>query len=81
MRTMSSLADAAAKIHEDHHAQASRPYQNLRHFEESPKMPRGYYGTIAMASMRNEMYQREATAELKRLKLGPFRPLPETLVQ
>lgn len=59
--------------HADHHAQASRPYQKLRHFDESPKMPRGYYGTIVMALMNNEKYQTEATAELKRLNLGPFR--------
>jgi alkane 1-monooxygenase len=32
--------------HADHHAQASRPYQKLRHFEETAKMPLGYYGTI-----------------------------------
>lgn len=65
--------------HADHHAQASRSYQNLRHFDESPKMPRGYYGTILMAAMRNEQYQLEATAELKRLELGPFRPVTEAL--
>lgn len=59
--------------HADHHAQASRPYQKLRYFEETPKMPTGYYGTIILAMMRNERYQELATAELKRRKLGPFR--------
>ena len=28
--------------HSDHHAYAARPYQVLRHFEESPQLPAGY---------------------------------------
>jgi alkane 1-monooxygenase len=59
--------------HADHHAQASRPYQQLRYFEESPKMPHGYYGTILMAMTRNEAYQEYAKAELQRRGLGPYR--------
>lgn len=59
--------------HADHHAQASRPYQKLRYFEDSPKMPLGYYGTILMAMFMNERYQERASAELQRLGLGPFR--------
>jgi alkane 1-monooxygenase len=59
--------------HADHHAQASRSYQALRHFEESPKMPLGYYGTILLAMFRNDEYQARATAELARKKLGPYR--------
>jgi alkane 1-monooxygenase len=59
--------------HADHHAQASRPYQKLRYFEESPKMPLGYYGTILLAMFRNESYQAAAKAELQKRKLGPYR--------
>jgi alkane 1-monooxygenase len=59
--------------HADHHAQASRPYQKLRHFEETAKMPLGYYGTIVLALFRNERYIELATEELKRKRLGPFR--------
>lgn len=59
--------------HADHHAQASRPYQKLRHFEETAKMPLGYYGTILLAFLRNDRYRELATAELKRKGLGPFR--------
>lgn len=59
--------------HADHHAQASRPYQKLRHFEETAKMPLGYYGTLLTALFRNKRYMELATAELKRKKLGPFR--------
>jgi alkane 1-monooxygenase len=58
--------------HADHHAQASRPYQKLRYFEDSPKMPLGYYGTILMAMFANERYQTRAKAELERCGLGPF---------
>jgi alkane 1-monooxygenase len=59
--------------HADHHAQASRPYQKLRFFDESPKMPLGYYGTVLMALTRNAAYQEYATGELRRRGLGPFR--------
>jgi alkane 1-monooxygenase len=59
--------------HSDHHARASRPYQLLRRFEDSPKMPSGYYGTIVAALLTNSYYQALATAELKRKRLGPFR--------
>jgi alkane 1-monooxygenase len=58
--------------HADHHAQASRPYQRLRHFEETAKMPAGYYGTILLAMLNNARYQALATRELKRKQLGPF---------
>jgi alkane 1-monooxygenase len=59
--------------HADHHAQASRPFQKLRHFQESPKMPLGYYGTILTAMFKNESYRAYATEELRRRQLGPFR--------
>lgn len=58
--------------HADHHAQASRPYQKLRYFEETAKMPRGYYGTIVMALFNNDKYIELATEELRRRGLGPF---------
>jgi len=35
--------------HSDHHAYASRPYQVLRHFDESPQLPFGYPLMIIMA--------------------------------
>jgi len=63
--------------HADHHAQASRPYQQLRHFDESPKMPLGYYGTILMALVLNQRYQEYAKEELRRRGLGPYRAATE----
>ena len=35
--------------HSDHHYQASRKYQVLRHHNESPQMPTGYPGMMVMA--------------------------------
>lgn len=58
--------------HSDHHARASRPYHMLRRFEDSPKMPAGYYGTVVLAMFYNKRYIALATAELKRKRLGPF---------
>ena len=35
--------------HSDHHYQPQRPYQILRHHDESPQMPTGYPGMILLA--------------------------------
>ncbi|WP_327731269.1 alkane 1-monooxygenase [Streptomyces sp. NBC_00487] len=35
--------------HSDHHANPTRRYQALRHFEESPQLPTGYAGMIVLA--------------------------------
>ena len=32
--------------HADHHAHAARPFERLRHVDESPKLPRGYYAMV-----------------------------------
>ena len=58
--------------HADHHAFASRPYQKLRVWEESPKLPAGYLAMFPLVLSRNKRYQRLVTAELRRRKLGPF---------
>ena len=58
--------------HADHHAHAQRPYQQLRYFDESPKLPRGYFGMVVLAFARNAKFQRLMTAELERRRLGPF---------
>ena len=59
--------------HADHHAQASRPYQKLRHYTETAKLPLGYYSTLMKALLRNGHYRELATDELRRRRLGPFR--------
>lgn len=62
--------------HADHHAYASRPYQQLRYWEESPKLPYGYFGMVALVWLRNGLVQRMLTKELKRRGLGPFAAAP-----
>jgi len=58
--------------HADHHAQASRPYQQLRYFEESPKLRHGYFGTVAWLLWDNRTFRASMAKELKRRALGPF---------
>ena len=35
--------------HSDHHANATRRYQCLRHFEEAPQLPTGYFGMFLLS--------------------------------
>ncbi|WP_028081211.1 alkane 1-monooxygenase [Solimonas soli] len=35
--------------HSDHHANPTRSYQSLRHFDEAPQLPTGYAGMILLA--------------------------------
>lgn len=35
--------------HSDHHAHPSRPYQALRHFDDSPQLPSGYAAMLLLA--------------------------------
>lgn len=58
--------------HADHHAYASRPYQQLRYFDESPKLPYGYFGTTMLTLFAKRRLHRLLTAELERRQLGPF---------
>lgn len=58
--------------HADHHAFASRPYQKLRAWDESPKLPRGYIAMFPLVLARNKRYQELMTEELRRRRLGPF---------
>ena len=58
--------------HADHHAYASRPYQQLRYFDESPKLPYGYFGTVVLALFTKRRLRHLLTAELERRRLGPF---------
>lgn len=58
--------------HADHHAWAARPYQRLRFWEESPKLPYGYFGTVVLLLVRNARFRELMTDELRRRRLGPF---------
>jgi alkane 1-monooxygenase len=60
--------------HADHHSLPSRPYQELRVREDSPRLPRGYLSIFPLILVRNKKFQRLMTAELERCALGPFAP-------
>ena len=64
--------------HADHHASPTRPYQQLRTWEEAPNLPHGYVGTIDLVMAQNQAFQEQATQELARRRLGPFAPEEET---
>ena len=45
----SNLALFHLQRHSDHHAHPARRYQALRHFEELPQLPNGYFGMFLLA--------------------------------
>jgi alkane 1-monooxygenase len=65
--------------HADHHAFAARPYQQLRVWKESPKLPFGYLAMFPLVLARNGRFQKLMTRELQRKKLGPFAESPSGL--
>ncbi len=62
--------------HADHHAHAARPYQQLRYFDASPKLPYGYFGSVMLALFWKRRLQTLLTNELSRRRLGPFAECP-----
>jgi alkane 1-monooxygenase len=58
--------------HSDHHAHASRPYQQLRVHADAPVLPRGYVALFPLVLARNGEFRRLMTQELRRRGLGPF---------
>ncbi len=58
--------------HADHHAHPTRPYQQLRVWDDAPLLPIGYVGLVDMVIARNAEFRELATQELERRKLGPF---------
>jgi alkane 1-monooxygenase len=61
--------------HSDHHANPRRPYQILRHFDESPQLPTGYLGMILLAffpSHFQQVMKKQLEKELKRINALSF---------
>jgi alkane 1-monooxygenase len=58
--------------HADHHAYASRPFQALRTWEESPKLPYGYVVMVLLVVFDNPRARALLDAELQRRRLGPY---------
>jgi alkane 1-monooxygenase len=56
--------------HSDHHYQASRKYQVLRHQEDTPQMPTGYPGMILLALIP-PIWFRVMDAQMKRFGVLP----------
>jgi len=46
---MSNLVLFHLQRHSDHHANPSRRYQSLRHFDDLPQLPSGYFGMFSLA--------------------------------
>ena len=46
---VTNLATFHLQRHSDHHAFPSRRYQSLRHFEQLPQLPSGYFGMFPLA--------------------------------
>ncbi|KNZ32332.1 MAG: alkane 1-monooxygenase [Methylibium sp. NZG] len=46
---ITNLALFHLQRHSDHHAHPTRRYQSLRHFEQLPQLPSGYFGMFPMA--------------------------------
>ena len=46
---ITNLALFHLQRHSDHHAQPSRRYQSLRHFDELPQLPSGYFGMFPLS--------------------------------
>ena len=45
----SNLLTFHLERHSDHHAYAARRYQSLRHFDDAPQLPNGYFGMFLLA--------------------------------
>ena len=64
--------------HSDHHANPTRKYQTLRHFEDSPQLPSGYAGMITLAyltplwfAVMNKRVIRHYKGDLERIQFAP----------
>ena len=64
--------------HSDHHANPTRRYQALRHFAQSPQLPSGYAGMIAVAyvpswwyALMNKRVIRHYKGDLSRIRFDP----------
>ncbi|HKE93366.1 MAG TPA: fatty acid desaturase, partial [Povalibacter sp.] len=47
----SNLVSFHLQRHSDHHANALRPYQALRNFDDLPRLPSGYPGSFGLAAI------------------------------
>ncbi len=48
-QVLSNWAMLHLQRHADHHAHPARRYQSLRHFDDAPQLPNGYFGMFVLA--------------------------------
>ncbi|HEY6619702.1 MAG TPA: alkane 1-monooxygenase [Steroidobacteraceae bacterium] len=76
----SNLLTFHLQRHSDHHANALRPYQTLRDFEELPRLPSGYPGSFGLAAFPSQWFKimdpklmRWAQGDISKLNVDPDR--------
>ena len=74
----SNLLTFHLQRHSDHHANALRPYQTLRDFEELPRLPSGYPGSFGLAAFPSQWFKimdpklmRWAQGDISKLNVDP----------
>lgn len=74
----SNLLTFHLQRHSDHHANALRPYQALRDFEDLPRLPSGYPGSFALAAFPSQWFRimdpklmRWAGGDISKLNVDP----------
>ena len=81
---VTNLATFHLQRHSDHHAFPSRRYQSLRHFEQLPQLPSGYFGMFPLAYVpalwfkvmdRRLMALPHVAGDLRRVNVDPARRL------
>jgi alkane 1-monooxygenase len=76
----SNIVSFHLQRHSDHHANASRPYQVLRDFDDVPRLPSGYPGCFGLAAIpplwfkiMNPRLLRWAGGDLGKINIDPAR--------
>jgi alkane 1-monooxygenase len=74
----SNLLTFHLERHSDHHAFAARRYQSLRHFDDVPQMPNGYFGMFLLAyvpwlwrKVMDPKVLEWANGDMSRVNVGP----------
>lgn len=74
----SNLLTFHLERHSDHHAYPARRYQSLRHFDDVPQLPNGYFGMFLLAYVpflwRRVMDPKvldTVNGEMSRVNVGP----------
>lgn len=72
---LSNMLNLQLQRHSDHHANPQRPYQVLRHFDDSPQLPAGY-ATMVMLAMVPPLWMRVMNPRVERYYAANERSAP-----